>query len=43
MAGNNLVLRPHNQTYSVELVPLAEGESLPDYLIGRVCHVGMEL
>jgi Peptidase S24-like len=43
MAGNNLVLRPHNQTYSVDLVPLAEGESLPDYLIGRVCHVGMEL
>src|SRR5882724_5340807 len=42
LAGTNLVLRPHNQAYSVELVPLAEGENYWDYLIGRVCHVGIE-
>ncbi len=42
LAEKNLVLRPHNQAYSVELVPLAEGENYWDYLIGRVCHVGIE-
>jgi peptidase S24-like protein len=43
MAGDNLVLRPHNQSYSVEVVPLVEGSSAADYLVGRVCHVGMEI
>ena len=42
LAGRNLVLRPHNQAYAVEVVPLAEGENYWDYLIGRVCYVGME-
>lgn len=41
-AGGNLVLRPHNQSYAVEIVPLAEGHSISDYVIGRVCFVGME-
>lgn len=43
MSGSNLVLRPHNQSYSVEVLPLAQGYSVSDYLIGRVCHVGMEI
>lgn len=42
LAGKNLVLRPHNQSHAVEVVPLAEGENYWDYLIGRVCHVGIE-
>jgi hypothetical protein len=42
LAGRNLVLRPHNQTYSVEVVPLVEGENYWDHLIGRVCFVGIE-
>jgi Peptidase S24-like len=42
LAGKNLVLRPHNQAYAVEVVPLAEGENHWDYLIGRVCHMGIE-
>jgi len=41
-AGNHLVLRPHNQSYSVEVVALGEKESISDYLVGRVCFVGME-
>lgn len=41
-AGANLVLRPHNQSYGVEIVPLEEGQSAPECLIGRVCYVGME-
>jgi hypothetical protein len=40
--GRHLVLRPHNQAYPVEVMPLAEGRTAADYLIGRVCYVGIE-
>ena len=43
LAGKNMVLRPHNQTYAVEVVPLSEGESFTDHLVGRVCHMGIEV
>ena len=43
IAAENIVLRPHNQSYGVEIVPLAEGQTVADYLIGRVCYVGMEI
>ena len=42
LAGRNMVLRPHNQAYTVEVVTLAEGESVSDYLVGRVCYMGIE-
>jgi transcriptional regulator with XRE-family HTH domain len=42
MSGNNLVLRPHNQGYPVELLPIAEGKSYADYIVGRICHVEIE-
>jgi len=41
-AGRHLVLRPHNHAYPVEVMPMEEGKSARDYLIGRVCHVGIE-
>ncbi len=42
LAGETLVLRPLNQAYPVEVVPLQEGETPGDYLVGRICHVGIE-
>jgi hypothetical protein len=42
LAGNHLVLRPHNQSYPVEVMLMDEDKSAADYLIGRVCYVGME-
>jgi len=42
LAGRNLVLRPHNQAYPVEVVEMQEGKDTLDYLIGRVCYVGIE-
>ena len=42
IAGGHLVLRPHNQSYPVEVVALDAGEKPHDYLVGRVCHVGVE-
>jgi len=41
LAGKQLVLRPHNQAYPVEIMPL--GDSRPsDFIVGRVCYVGIE-
>jgi hypothetical protein len=42
LAGRHIVLRPHNQEYSVEVLPLGEDETVSDYLIGRVCYMGIE-
>lgn len=42
LAGNHLVLRPHNQSYPVEVMQMDADKSAADYLIGRVCYVGME-
>jgi len=37
-----LVLRPHNQAYPIEVIPVEAGQTAHDYLIGRVCYVGIE-
>jgi SOS-response transcriptional repressor LexA len=42
VAGNHLILRPHNQAYPIEVMTMAEGKSAADYLVGRVCYVGIE-
>jgi hypothetical protein len=42
LAGNHLVLRPHNQSYPVEVMQMEEGKEASDYLIGRICYVGIE-
>jgi SOS-response transcriptional repressor LexA len=42
MAENSLVLRPHNQAYPVSLLPIEEGKTFADYIVGRVCHIAIE-
>ena len=42
-AGKSLVLRPHNQSSPIEVLPIEEGKTAGDYIVGRVCHVGMEV
>jgi transcriptional regulator with XRE-family HTH domain len=42
VAGDNLILRPHNQDYAVEIVSLEPGSQVSDYIVGRVCYVGIE-
>ena len=41
-AGNHLLLRPHDQASPIEVVPLDNGKSPSDHLVGRVCHFAME-
>lgn len=43
LAENNLVLRPHNQTYPITVIPIEEGKTFSDYIIGRICHVAIEV
>ncbi len=42
VAGDHLVLRPHNQTNPVDVLPVEAGKKPNHYLIGRVCYVGIE-
>ncbi|HYH00078.1 MAG TPA: XRE family transcriptional regulator [Terriglobales bacterium] len=42
LAGNNLILRPHNQAYPVDVIPVETGKTFADYIVGRVCHVAIE-
>jgi len=41
-SGNHLVLRPHNSEYPVELLPIEEGQTYADLIVGRVAHVAIE-
>jgi len=38
---NRLVLRPHNQSSPIEVLPLEDRNS-SDPIIGRICHISME-
>jgi hypothetical protein len=42
VANRHLVLRPHNPAYAVEVLPIEHGKKPGDYIVGRVCHVGIE-
>ena len=42
VAGKQLVLRPHNNAYPIEVMPMQHGKKPTDYLIGRICYVGIE-
>ena len=41
-AGKQIMLRPHNQAYPIEVMTFDEDQSASDYLVGRVCYVGIE-
>lgn len=40
--GRYLILRPHNTDYPVEVLPIEEGQTYADFIVGRVAHVAME-
>ncbi len=41
-ANRNLILRPQNQAYPVEIIAMDEGKTVSDYLVGRISYVGIE-
>ncbi len=42
VAGNQLVLRPHNPAWPVEVITLEPARKSSDFIVGRICHVGAE-
>ena len=43
VAGNHLILRPHGESSPVEVIPMREGKRLSDYIVGRICYLGLEI
>ena len=41
-ADDHLILRPHNPAYQIEVIKVEDGQKPGDYIVGRVCHVGIE-
>jgi hypothetical protein len=41
-ADRHLILRPHNPAYPIEVITLGDGQKPGDYIVGRVCYVGIE-
>jgi hypothetical protein len=41
-AGNHLLLRPHDSSFPLQAIRIAQGKSAADYLVGRICHVALE-
>ena len=42
VAGDQLVLRPHNPQANLESISLEETKSPSDYVVGRICQIGQE-
>lgn len=43
VAKDNLILRPQNSSYAVEVLTLEGGMSLHEQIVGRACYVGLEI
>ncbi len=43
LQGDQLTLRPENQTYPLGYVQLGKGETFADYVVGRVAHISIEM
>jgi hypothetical protein len=41
--SGRIVLRPHNPDWPVELVEIAHGKGFPEYIVGRVCHIAVDV
>jgi hypothetical protein len=39
---NELILRPHNQSQPIEVVPVAEAKLPADYIVGRISHISLD-
>jgi hypothetical protein len=42
VVGNHLILRPHSESSPIEVIPIEEGKGASDYIVGRICYVGLE-
>jgi hypothetical protein len=40
--GQHLILRPHNPAFPVEVMVKEDGLTPADYIVGRICFIGLE-
>jgi Peptidase S24-like len=40
---HHVILRSHNRDYPTEVMTLKDGQRPSDYIVGRVCYVGLEI
>jgi hypothetical protein len=40
---DRIVLRPHNPDWPVELVEIPQGKGFAEYIVGRVCHIAVDV
>jgi hypothetical protein len=43
VARDQIVLRPHNQSAPMEVIPVEPGKTPEDYLVGRVCQISLQV
>ena len=43
VAPRRIILRPHNEQWPVELAEIPMGKGFAEYIVGRVCHVAVEV
>jgi hypothetical protein len=42
VVGNHIILRPHSEFSPIEVIALEESKHASDYIVGRICYVGLE-
>jgi hypothetical protein len=42
IADHNLVLRPHNQSYPIDILPMETSSEYHAYIVGRICQVTID-
>lgn len=42
-SSSRVILRPENPSAPIELVEIAHGKGFADYIVGRVCHIAVEV
>jgi transcriptional regulator with XRE-family HTH domain len=43
VSGGSLIVRPHNPSFPLEVIKMDEGFAPADYIVGRICHIGIEV
>ncbi len=43
ISPGRIILRPHNPDWPVELVEIPHGKGFAEYIVGRVCHIAVDV
>jgi len=42
VAGSHIILRPHSELWPIEVIAIEADKRASDYIVGRICYVGLE-